>query len=248
MGIFGMRIGKVLAAFGLCMVLFCVPAGADVKEELSAIDKDINFTREQLRHFESESYLGIIDGEKFLSMIYSIQDSLSRIEYNLNYFWYKNTDSKIDNDIYTIRMNLLSLQIELERNRSDLKLYKRIRLARVYFKKNWLPYQIPAILSGLFLDGTTFDNDNRMFNSKWYPDDYNQDIGIAHWNKRVPELKAYAKEKGEDWHNLKIQLDFFQQELETIAPKEIVRLRNSKTEEEADKAFDDFMNYYNTIK
>ncbi|WP_412057711.1 phage tail tip lysozyme [Bartonella sp. DGB2] len=244
---FGVRIGKVLAALGLCMALFCVPAGAGVKEDLSAIDKAINSIKEQLRQFEKKKYKVSIDEKKLLSEVYNMQGALSRIEYNLNYIWYNNKDRKIDNDIYTIRLNLSSRQLDLRITRTNLEILIRIGLSHIYFEKNWMPYQVPAILDGLFLDGITFDNNDRIFYSKWYPDEYNQDIGIAHWNKRVPELKAYANKRGEDWQNLKTQLDFFQQELETIAPKEIARLRNSKTQEEAIKAFDDFMKFYELL-
>ncbi|WP_412058362.1 phage tail tip lysozyme [Bartonella sp. DGB2] len=248
MGIFGMRIGKVLAAFGLCMALFCAPAGADVKEDLSAIDKDIQSTREDSIHYLDQMRKGIINSERFLSLLFNTQERLYWLKYNLNYILYNNNDSNIESDIYKIRRKILSLEFDFAYNKNFIEIAQSKAFAYVYLEKSWMPYQVSAILDGLFFDSITFDNNYRLFYSIRHLDCENKGIGIVLWNKRAPALKAYAEKRGGDWQDLKIQLDFFQQELETIAPKEVARLRNSKTREEATKAFDDFMNYYNTIK
>lgn len=49
MGIFGMKAGKVLATLGLCMALFCVPAGANERQSLDELKNSFTSLQDEIK-------------------------------------------------------------------------------------------------------------------------------------------------------------------------------------------------------
>lgn len=122
---------------------------------------------------------------------------------------------------------------------SDLKAPAGSRVGQAYQRlvsKGWAPHQAAGIVGNLQAEsGVSLNTQARNAGDGT---DGSDSIGIAQWNgKRAQALKAFAAERGADWHDFNTQIDFIDHELRTTERAAGENLARSANAEEAAAAF-----------
>lgn len=113
------------------------------------------------------------------------------------------------------------------------------RVGRAYqrfISKGWAPHQAAGIVGNLQAESGA--DLNTQARNAGDGSDGSDSIGVAQWNgRRAQALKAFAAERGTDWHDLDTQIDFIDHELRTTERAAGENLARSTTAEDAAAAF-----------
>ena len=126
-----------------------------------------------------------------------------------------------------------------EVNKIHKSLHETVKNYMGYYKKIGIPSHVAAAIIGNMITestlsgGATNPNDLGMTSQ-----------GLIQWRgERLDRLKEYAKNKGKDWRNINIQLEYVLYEMKKYYPNDYKNIMSSTTAAEASEAFAHYNGY-----